>query len=122
MTESILKDRFKSFALEIYTLTKSFPRETVYFVVEKQILKSSSSSSANYRAACRGKSNRDFVYKLRVVEEELDETLFWLEYLNGIDKKWEAITNQHISEANELLLIIISSIRTLLAKKATTSF
>ena len=112
MTESELKERFKKFAIDVYKLTKQFPRETVYFKIEDQIIPCSSSAAANYRAACRGKSLSDFISKLGTVEEETDETIYWLEYTNGVDKKWEPLTNPLIKEGNELLSIIVSSIKT----------
>ncbi len=116
MTEAILKQRFLQFALSIYQLTKQFPKQSVYFIITDQILRASSSSGANYRAACRGKSSPDFINKLRIVEEELDETLYWLDYLIGIDPKWESITKTHRAEGNELLSIIVASIKTSLLR------
>ena len=112
MTESELQERFKKFALAIYHLTRQFPKEHVYFKIEDQLVRCSSSSAANYRAACRGKSIADFIHKLGTVEEETDESIFWLEYTNGIDKKWEPLTNPLIKEGNELLSIIVASIKT----------
>ena len=112
MNESELKDRFRRFAIAVYTLTKKFPRETVYFVIEKQLLRCSSSTGANYGAACRGKSISDFINKLKIVEEELDESIYWLEYTNIIDVSWKSHTEGLISEGNELLSIIVASIKT----------
>ena len=112
MTESELKDRFRQFTIAVYTLTRKFPRETVYFVIEKQIIRSSSSSGANYNAACRAKSKSDFTNKLKIVEEELDESIYWLEYTNNIDMSWKSQTQELISEGNELLAIIVASIKT----------
>ena len=116
MTESILKDRFLEFAWSVYHLTKKFPKEPVYNVVTYQILKCSSSSAANYHAACRGKSTSDFANKLRIVEEELDETIFWCKYIDGIDSKWIMYTEPLAKEGNELLSIIIASKKTVLSK------
>ena len=115
MDESILKDRFMRWALSVYELTKLFPKETVYFVVERQMIRSSSSSAANYRASCRGKSRPDFINKLRIAEEEIDETIFWLEYTNKVNEKWLAITRPHMTEGNELLSIVVASIKTCLS-------
>ena len=112
MTESELKDRFLKFALAVYRFTKEFPKETVYFVITGQILRCSSSSGANYRAACRGKSGPDFINKLKIVEEELDETLYWFEYTNGVDSVWKSHTESLEKENNELLSIIVASIKT----------
>ena len=112
MTESILKGRFFEFALAVYRFTKEFPKEAVYFMISNQILRCSSSSGANYRAACRGKSRPDFINKLKIVEEELDETVYWLEYTNGVDSKWKNLTEPLIKEGDELLSITVSSIKT----------
>ena len=112
MNESELKERFKKFAIDVYHLTKSFPREAVYFNIESQLNRCSSSAASNYRAACRGKSLSDFIAKLAIVEEETDESVFWLEYTNGVDKKWEPLTSPLIKEGNELTAIIVASLKT----------
>ena len=112
MDESTLKERFLNFALAVNRLTKKFPKETVYFAITGQIIRCSSSCGANYNAACRGKSVPDFINKLRIVEEELDETLYWLKYTNGVDSKWEELTKDLLKEGNELLSIIVASIKT----------
>ena len=106
MTEDELKERFKRFAINVYALTAQFPSETAYFKIKDQLIRCSSSAASNYRAACRGKSLSDFISKLGTVEEEIDESVFWLEYTNGVDKKWAPQTEP---------LIIVSSIKT--AKK-----
>jgi len=115
MTESELQERFKAFAINVYQLTRLFPKEPVYNKIEDQLTRCSSSAASNYRAACRGKSISDFINKLCIVEEETDESVFWLEYTNGVDKKWEPETRPLIKEGNELLSIIVASIKT--AKK-----
>ena len=117
MNEFILKDRFLEFAWAVHKLTKKFPKEPVYNVVTYQLLKCSSSSGANYHAACRGKSTPDFANKLRIVEEELDESIYWFNYIDGIDNIWKNITHPLEKEANELLSIIIASKKTVLNKK-----
>ncbi len=116
MTESVLKDRFRSFALAIFQLTTQFPKKSIYFIVEKQLLRCSSSTGANYRAACRGKSVPDFINKLKIVEEELDETLYCLEYVNGIANHWQEHTQNLFKEGNELLSMMVTSIKTIQRK------
>lgn len=115
MTEAELNERFKAFAIAVYQFTRLFPKEPVYLKIEDQLIRCSSSAASNYRAACRGKSIADFINKLCTVEEETDESVFWLEYTNGVDKKWESESNPLIKEGNELLSIIVASIKT--AKK-----
>ncbi|MFZ1677674.1 MAG: four helix bundle protein [Saprospiraceae bacterium] len=112
MDYSNLKKRFLDFALAVHELTKEFPKEDVYFNIKNQITRCSSSSGANYRAASRGKSPSDFINKLKMVEEELDESLYWLQYLNGVDKKWILLSSNLIKEGNELLSIIVASLKT----------
>lgn len=76
MDYSNLKKRFLDFALTVHELTKEFPKEDVYFNIKNQITRCSSSGGANYRAASRGKSPSDFINKLKMVEEEVDESLY----------------------------------------------
>ena len=77
-----------------------------------QVIRSSSSSAANYRAACRGKSTPDFINKLKTVEEELDETMFFYEMLAEFNPSFKNNLRELYKEANELLAIIVSSIKT----------
>ena len=73
---------------------------------------------ANYRAACRAKSSKDFVYKLQVVEEETDETMFFLELLAEFNEKYRPEMRSLYKEAEIVLKIIVSSIKTLQRKKS----
>ena len=68
------------------------------------------SSAANYRAACRGKSPADFKHKLEIVEEELDETMFWLEFVAGLDETKRTLVGLFWKESHELLSIFVASI------------
>lgn len=81
-------------------------------MVADQILRSSSSIGANYRAARRAKSGRDFLNKLKIVEEEADETLYWLEVLEKRRIGSQEVLSSLIQEAHELLSIIVKSINT----------
>ncbi|MEO6132619.1 MAG: four helix bundle protein [Saprospiraceae bacterium] len=112
MYDPDLKGIFLRYSLAIYQLTRKFPKETVYFILIDQIIRASASSGANYRASQRGKSVPDFINKLKIVEEELDETLYWLEYTNGVDSKWISETKDLMKEGNELLAITVASIKT----------
>src|ERR1700690_2787194 len=76
-----LKARTKDFALRILRLYRSLPRTDEARILGKQLLRSSTSIGANYRAACRGRSRAEFIAKLGIVLEEADETVFWLELL-----------------------------------------
>jgi len=69
----------KDLNIKVVALCETFPRNAAGFEIAKQIIRSSGSVGANYRAACRAKSIADFIYKLEIVNEEADETQYWLE-------------------------------------------
>jgi four helix bundle protein len=107
-----LKERTKLFAVMVIRIGASLPRTLEAQVIGKQLLRSGTSVGANYREANRSRSRAEFVSKLGVVEQELAETEYWLEVLeaSGIKREEELIEiNQ---EAQELLAVIVSSIRT----------
>jgi len=81
MNEEIFKARTKQLALKIIELIESLPRNRAADVIGRQLLRSGTSIGANYRAACRGKSKADVISKLAIVEEEADETIYWMELL-----------------------------------------
>jgi four helix bundle protein len=119
-----LKSRTKQFALDVIRLSASYPKAAEIRHLFSQVLRSSSSVAANYRAACRARSSSEFLAKLGTVEEECDETQFWLELLqegSGILKL--RVTTQQgtelerlMNEADELLRIIIAAKKTVRAK------
>ncbi len=116
MTELELKNRFKQWAINVVLFLRKLPNESVFKVVTYQLAKSASSSAANYRAVCRGKSGADFINKLKIVEEELDESLFWLEFIVGVEAKFRQDIVPLYKEGDELLAIIVSSIKTMRKK------
>jgi four helix bundle protein len=79
--EKTFRLRTKNFALEVFKLIDTLPRSRAGDVIAAQLLRSSTSVGANYRAACRAKSAADMIHKLRIVEEESDESIYWLELL-----------------------------------------
>jgi four helix bundle protein len=81
MNQNYLKEKTKSFALEIIKLIESLPRGRTADVIGKQLLDAGTSVGANYRAACRARSPADFISKMGIVEEEADETIYWMELL-----------------------------------------
>ena len=107
-----LQKRTMRLALEIIKLTKLMPISQESKVITYQIIKSATSTAANYRAACRAKSRKDFVAKLGIVEEECDETIFWLELINEAKLIDNVIINPLINESTILLSIIVASIKT----------
>ncbi len=114
MNKEELKKRTKEFAVRVFKLLIKLERNRAVDVVSYQLLKSSSSVAANYRAACRGKSSADFLNKLKVVDEEADESLFWLEFINELEINCnEEELYSLIKEANELVSIFSAAIRTI---------
>jgi four helix bundle protein len=115
MTEKELQERLKRFAVSIVKFGESLPDTAGFRTVKNQIVRCGPSTAANYRAACRPKSTPDFISKLGTVEEELDETMFWLEFTVALSEELRANVGPLWKEANELLSIIVASIKT--AKK-----
>lgn len=107
-----LKKRFKDWAIKYVLFTRKFPYDAEFKAARNQMVRCGSSSAANYRAACRAKSGPDFINKMKIVEEELDESLFWLEFVSELKKDLEADINPLFKEGNELLSIVVASIRT----------
>ena len=107
-----LQNRFKTLAINTTKLCIKLPYNAPNKVYIDQIIRSSSSSAANYRSACRGKSKPDFINKLKTVEEELDETMFFYEMLAEFDAEHKKELRELFIEANELLSIIVKSINT----------
>jgi four helix bundle protein len=112
MNEQDLKRRTKAFALRVLKLVDALPKTTSGRALAAQLVRSGTAVAANYRAARRAKSTAHFLSKLGDVEEEADETLFWLELLgeSGIvpTKRLSALKQ----EADELVAIIVASINT----------
>jgi four helix bundle protein len=113
MTKEELKLRAKSYAIVNARLVLSLPYNIVNKNYSDQLNRSASSVGANYRAACRAKSKNDFINKLKIVEEELDETLFFLELLVELNPELKEKIGPIYKEGNELLSIIVASLNTL---------
>ena len=109
---SALKLRTKDFALRVLRLYRSLPRTEEARILGSQLLRSSTSIGANYRAACRGRSRAEFVAKLGIVLEEADETVFWLELFQEGNIFPAARMRDLVQEADELVSIFVSSVRT----------
>ena len=112
MTAEEMKQRTKAFALRVIRLVQALPRNEVARTVGGQLLRSGTSVGANYRSACRAKSRPDFVHKLKIVEEECDESLYWMELL----VEGELISAGRLQalqqEGSEILSIVVASLRT----------
>ncbi|HEY1173090.1 MAG TPA: four helix bundle protein [Verrucomicrobiae bacterium] len=106
-----LKQRTKNYALRVIKAVEALPHERVANVLGKQLLRSGTSVGANYRAACRAKSSADFVNKLKIVEEECDESLYWMELMVEAGVMPENKLGQLMIEGDELLAITVASIK-----------
>ena len=121
MNKEDLKKRTKKFALLVIKLTQSLPYNRESDVLAKQLVRSATSVAANYRAACRSRSQAEFISKINICEEEADESLFWLEMFveSGI------ISNENLEhllkEADELTAIFVASGRTAKFNKSNSS-
>ncbi len=107
-----MKFRTKNIGLEVINLVDCLPQKPAAWVLSKQIIKSSTSIGANYRAACRAKSTADFINKLKIVEEETDETLYWLEILENTQLVPAESVKKLTSEISEVLAIVVAAIKT----------
>ena len=109
MDEKELKERTKRFALRVIRLVQSLPKTMEAQTIGRQLLKAGTSVGANYRAACRGRSRAEFAAKLGIVEEESDESAFWLEIIieTGLLKKH--LVQPLLDEADELVAIMVAS-------------
>ncbi|HOC55629.1 MAG TPA: four helix bundle protein [Verrucomicrobiota bacterium] len=107
-----LKRRTKQFGLGVIRLVEALPKEETCRILGRQLLRSGTSVGANYRAVCRAKSSADFISKMGNVEEEADESGYWLEMLVDAHKLGPATAAPLIQEAGELTAIAVSSINT----------
>ena len=107
-----LKKRTQIFALNIIRFVQSIPNRDAGYIIGRQLLRCGTSVGANYRAACRAKSRADFIAKLKIVEEECDESIYWLELLAAVQLGNKSALAALVSEAGQILSIIVASIRT----------
>ena len=107
-----LKMRTKQFGLRVIRLVETLPKNRTADVLGRQLLRSATSVGANYRAACRGRSTAEFQAKLGIVEEEADESAYWIEMLTDAGFVKPSLVEPLLREANEITAIIVSSIKT----------
>ena len=122
MTKSEMLQRTKRFALRVIKAVQALPkRDDVAAVLGRQLLRSGTSVGANYRATCRAKSTADFINKHKIVEEECDESLYWMELLVKSGSMPANRLGALIKEADELLSITVAALLTTRANRATQS-
>ena len=112
MTPEELRKRTRAFALRVMRAVEALPRGRSADVIARQLTKAGTSVGANYRAACRARSNADFIAKMSIVEEEVDETVYWMELLADAGLLKKAAIDPLLQEARELLAITVASINT----------
>ena len=112
MTSEELKQRTKAYGLRVIPAVQALPRNDVARTLGQQLLRAGTSVGANYRAACRGKSRPDFINKLKIAEEECDESLYWMELLvdSALIPARRLLLLQQ--EGSEILAILVASLRT----------
>jgi four helix bundle protein len=112
MTPDELRHRTQTFAIEVIKLARSLPADFVTAHLARQLMRSGTSVGANYRSSCRAKSPADFIAKMSTVEEEADETGYWLELLIETNVVSPRAAAALISEAEQLTRIVVASIKT----------
>ena len=113
-----LKLRTQRFAIDCWKVCAKIPKSREYDAWTRQLIRSSSSVGANYRAARRAKSLADFIYKLKIVEEEVDESVYWLELFDEVLNPSNQDVQFLIKEANEILAIVVTAIKTSRKKRS----
>lgn len=109
MDEKELKDRTKQFALEVLRLVERLPTTIVAQTIGRQLVKAGTSVGANSRSACRARSRAEFAAKLGIVEEEADESAFWMEVIIEAGLLERKLVQPLLDEAEEIVAIMASS-------------
>jgi four helix bundle protein len=111
MNKQELLQRTKIFALRVIKTVQALPRDDVSTTIGRQLLRAGTSVGANYRAACRAKSTADFLNKLKIVEEECDESTYWMELLIDAGSLSLGRLEALLKESDELVAIFVSAIK-----------
>ena len=112
----MLLARTQQFAIEVIRLTKDLPDSLEFRVIARQLIRSATSVGANYRAACRARYRAQFIAKMSIVEEEADESLYWMELTSTLSHSVPSLKDLQ-REAEELLRMIVSSKKTAKANR-----
>ena len=118
MTPEEMQRRFKHFALRVLKLVATFPRGPVGDVVGRQLVKAATGAAANYRAACIARSRADFVNKMGIVEEETDESNFWIDFAADASLTRRRLVGDLLNEGQQLLSIAVKSRKTAKARQS----
>ena len=112
MTREEMKARTKQYGLRVIGVVQKLKDNPVGHVLGTQLLRAGTSVGANYRAACRAKSTPDFIHKLKIVEEEYDESLFWMELITESGLMSPNRLSARLREGDEILSIVVASLKT----------
>ena len=112
-----LSTKTEKFALDIIKFTEKLPKGRTLYVIANQLIRCGTSPGANYRAARRAKSNADFIYKMGIVEEESDESMYWLDLLVKSGKLKNEDIKDLYKQADEIVAMTVASIKTAKKKK-----
>jgi len=116
MTPEEMKQRTKQFGLRAIRLAAALPKDRAADVIGRQLIRAATSVGANYRAACRSRSNADFSARMGIVEEEADESLYWMEIVADAGLLAKSRLEELKKEGEEILRMVVASIRTVKAK------
>jgi four helix bundle protein len=106
-----MKKRTREAAIAIIKECQNLPPGTSYLTITRQVTRSATSIGANYRSACRAKSKSDFINKMHLVEEECDESIYWMELLDDILEAKSKNIRNIIIELNEILSVVVTAIK-----------
>lgn len=120
-TRALMKRRMRRFGAQVIKAVDALPNSIAANVIAHQLIRSSCSVGSNYRSAQRPRSTADMIAKLKIVEEELDESLYWMELLVEAEISSKEHLKPHYQEGNELLAITVASIKTLRSKGSRIS-
>jgi four helix bundle protein len=109
MNQREMKERTKQFALKVIKLVNALPKNIQGQSIGKQLIRSGTSVGANYRSACRGRSKSEFIAKWGIVEEEADESAFWMELIIEEGLLEKELVEPLLNEADQLVAIIVAS-------------
>ncbi|MEK6299916.1 MAG: four helix bundle protein [Acidobacteriota bacterium] len=112
MNANEMKKRTRAYALAIIRLVESLPNTPTARVIGNQLLRCGTSVGANYRASCRARSQADFIAKMGIVEEEADESIYWMELLVDSNVVLPGSVAELCDEGNQIVAIVVSSINT----------
>jgi len=118
MSGNDLQIRTRLYALRVIRLVETLPHGRSADVIGRQLLRCATSVGANYRAACRARSANDFIAKMKIVEEEADESLYWLSLLIDAGLIPEQRVSELVNEGDQIVAMTVASVKTVRSRKS----